>query len=170
MVGVILEITKSVRESITVRRVSFSTDDQYRLNNHCDALATARPKCLVRVGKISATYTHGRGPELMVTSEAREKSKKNLEHTPSHRIETDVYIKHGRHGLRGRWGGGRWHSRNRMRLQNCANDVEEGSHSESGNDQRQLSTKRFDTEGDEESRGDDLDDTYSRITWSPIRR
>lgn len=63
-----------------------------------------------------------------------------------------------------------------MRLQNRTNDVKECSHSERGNGQRQLSTKGFDTEEDEESRGDDLNNAYSenhiadlvRIQFNPL--
>lgn len=40
---------------IAVSGASILLYDQYILNNHCDELATAKPKCLVLVGKISAT-------------------------------------------------------------------------------------------------------------------
>lgn len=32
--------------------------DTMKLKNHWEALAVARPKCRVRVGKMSETYTH----------------------------------------------------------------------------------------------------------------
>lgn len=58
-----------------------------------------------------------------------------------------------------------------MGLQDSTNNEEQCSHSERGDDQRQLSAQGFNTEENEYSRGDNFDNAYSRnhIVSLPVR-
>lgn len=52
-------IVANMRNSLKPKALTMDgvTLESTKLNNHWDADAVARPKCRVRVGKISATYT-----------------------------------------------------------------------------------------------------------------
>ena len=86
--------------------------------------------------------------------------------TPAHAVEAHVDVEHGSHGLgciaglrcrvRVRVGAGDWWW---VCLEDGANDEEEDTHAEGGDDEGKFTTQGFDTEEDEDGGGDDLDDT-----------
>jgi hypothetical protein len=77
--------------------------------------------------------------------------------SPTEGVEQHVDVKHGCHGSLWRANGGR--TCGRVSDENGSNDVEEQSHAQSGNSQRDFATEFINTPPDEDGGRDKLEDT-----------
>ena len=79
--------------------------------------------------------------------------------SPAHRIEADVEVQHGGHGLaRGRGVRARVARGRGERLEERADDEEQDAHAHARDEERELAPERVDQEEHEDRRRDDLDD------------
>ena len=108
----------------------------------------------------------------MVSMQSTHRCTKGLrERAPAHRVEADVEIQHGRHGLaRGRGVCARVARRRGERLEERADDEEQDAHAHAGDEEGELASEGVNQEKHEERGSDDLHDAVYTGGKERIRR